>query len=123
MLNRNQELWIRRASQHKIRTGSGSDRPNTQVSFKGFLRLVSKLLLSPWPVATAPGSDFVTNRMKFESNCINTLLRLIFVERNVVNVVSPELVEAQDFLFGKRTLHARRNSHHQRPGRDNCARR
>jgi len=31
MLNWSQRLWIRRASQYKIRTGSGSDRPNTQV--------------------------------------------------------------------------------------------
>jgi hypothetical protein len=39
--------------------------------FKAFV-LLSILPLSPWPVATAPGSDFVTNRMKFESNCIST---------------------------------------------------
>ena len=34
--------------------------------------LASILLLSPRPVATAPGSDFVTNRMKFKSNGIGT---------------------------------------------------
>jgi hypothetical protein len=28
--------------------------------------------LSPWPVATAPGSDFVSYRLKFKSNCIST---------------------------------------------------
>src|SRR5882672_6382359 len=40
--------------------------------FKHFVLLATILPLSPWPVATAPGSDFVTNRMKFESNCITT---------------------------------------------------
>ena len=32
--------------------------------FKDFALLGSVLPLSPWPVATAPGSDFVSNRMK-----------------------------------------------------------
>jgi hypothetical protein len=40
--------------------------------FQRLSMVASILLLSPWPVATSPGSDFVTNRMKFESNCIST---------------------------------------------------
>ena len=32
------------------------------------------LLLSPWPVATAPGSDFGINRVKFESSYISTFV-------------------------------------------------
>jgi hypothetical protein len=33
-----------------------------------FASLLSKHMLRPWPVATAPGSDFASNRLKFESN-------------------------------------------------------
>src|SRR5258705_7687367 len=71
MSNLSEHLWIRLASQHKIRTGSGSDRPNAQIPFEDFLMPVSIFLSNPWPVAAAPGSDFVTNR-RFQSNCIVT---------------------------------------------------
>ena len=52
---------------------------------------------------------------------MSVLLLFAFVERNVVYVVLPELIEAKDFLIRKRTLHTCRYSHHQRTGRDNCA--
>jgi hypothetical protein len=33
--------------------------------------------LRRWLVATAPGSDFASNRLKFESNCSGILVRVL----------------------------------------------
>jgi len=57
--------------------------------FKDFVLLASILPLSPRPVATAPGSDFVTNRMKFESNCISTFFQkfLQFISERILAMV------------------------------------
>ena len=51
-----------RHSFRKIRTGSGSDRPKTQLSNSQSDQLHSQCKLSLRPVATAPGSDFVSLR-------------------------------------------------------------
>src|SRR5882724_8332922 len=53
-------LRISLASQDRIRTASGGDRPNTQV-----LKRFFNYLLESLPVATARRSDFVSNRLEF----------------------------------------------------------
>jgi len=101
------------------------------------------------PVATASGSVFVSSaptltteidpqfrvlQVALKVILINpdcwrrqagmpVLLRLSLVVRDVIDVVSPELVQSGYFLISQRTLHSRRNSHHQRPRRNDCARR
>ena len=66
--NQNRERTGERRSPRGVVVATG----RTLKFFQDFLILASNSMLSPWPVATAPGSDFVTNRMKFESNCIST---------------------------------------------------